>query len=76
MGLEIRAVVHCDYDGCRSEEEVALTELVTSSDNSWDDRDVARQLDRAGWRVERIARDVLSYVCPDHDREDDDEIPD
>ena len=52
MSLEIRATIVCDHDACHSELEVQLTDTVTGVENSWDDRDVSRQLDVAGWSKE------------------------
>jgi hypothetical protein len=59
MGMdEPRISVTCDSKrGCQYEEILELTSL---AGGGWDDRNVERELKRAGWQI-----DGDTYICPD-----------
>ncbi len=61
MSVEAHAVVFCNAKDCRERIEVTLTETVTGSGNSWDDRNVNDELFEEGWSVSGD-----EHFCPEH----------
>jgi hypothetical protein len=68
MAIEAHCIVSCDEDGCKESIEATLTETVTGAGNSWDDRNISKELADEGWSVQGG-----EYFCPTHTEKEEEE---